>query len=93
MMRPVPDFVPTGILCSHCRPWAATSESMLANRLRMASAYPEVDFHSCPKCGSVGWVTSRQMIRPEPVKVWGALWAVVAFNAILLSLFALWMIL
>lgn len=59
--------------CADCKPWYATTEVQLAMRLRNlqigGSPYP------CPKCGSVDWATSREMIgeaTPEPKRSWRA---------------------
>jgi hypothetical protein len=52
--------------CSKCVPLCATTEAILANRLKRMAETPSATVHPCPHCGGIDWATSREQIKAEP---------------------------
>lgn len=66
------------MICDYCRPWCATTEKQLANRVAdLIHGGPDTMIHPCPSCNGKEWATTDKMVIKEQTKKkqhrWGVL--------------------
>ena len=74
-------------ICRECKPWAATTRRMLANRIaNMIDGGQEVTIHRCPKCGGTEWATTDRYVASDG-EAWMRSWGYgIAWGAIILAI-------
>jgi hypothetical protein len=54
------------VVCTNCKPWAATTERQWRVRKDNIRNRPDVRLRACERCGGTEWATTRHYLAPEP---------------------------